>query len=110
MIETSAAQTQLIILAPAHVASSRTFRFRNIQAVGRNYEQYLAKLQRFRGRVYCGDGAISPSELTSDGRHATPIDERSWHVLAVDANNEVCGCVRYLPETTTRNFADLWIQ
>src|SRR5579871_6785475 len=110
MIDTFAAQTQLAILAPAHVAISRTWRFRNVQATARRYEELLAKLQRFRGMVYCADGAISPDELTSDGRHYLAIDERSWHVLALDTTGDVCGCVRYLPEAADTDFADLWIR
>ncbi len=52
MIDMSATQTQLVTPAPARVANSRTFRFRDIQAAGRRYEELLAKLQRFRGAVY----------------------------------------------------------
>jgi hypothetical protein len=110
MIDTSSAQTQLLTLAPARVAVSNDLRFRDVQASGRRYEEMLAKLQRFRGRVYLQDGAISPNELTSDGRHRMDIDERSWHVLAVDKAGEVCGCVRYLPEHRSTDFADLWIR
>ena len=110
MIDLSAAQTQLVTLAPARVSSSRTFRFRNIHSAGRRYDELLAKLQRFRGMVYSRDGAIPPKELTSDGRHRLDIDERSWHVLAMDAQGEVCGCVRYLPENTAEDFGDLWVR
>src|SRR5581483_4223317 len=110
MIDTSTAQTQLVTLAPAREAVSGRHRFKNVQASGRRYDEFLAKLQRFRGRVYCGDGAISPNELTADGRHELDIDERSWHVVAVDSDGEVCGCVRYLAESRSTDFADLWIR
>jgi len=110
MIDLSSARTQLVTLAPARVSSSRTFRFRNIHSAGRRYEEFLAKLQRFRGMVYCRDGAIPPEELTPDGRHKLDIDERSWHVLALDQNGEVCGCCRYVPESTAEDFGDRWIR
>jgi hypothetical protein len=60
--------------------------------------------------VYCRDGAVSPQELTPDGRHFLGIDERSWHVVALDGGEKVCGCVRYLPEEADADFADLWIR
>jgi hypothetical protein len=110
MIDTSVAQTQFVVLAPAGVATSRLFRFREIEWVGRRYEDLLAKVQRFRGMVYCRDGAISPDKLTSDGRHRLDIDERSWHVLGLDRTGEVCACVRYLPESSDVDFSRLWIR
>jgi hypothetical protein len=60
--------------------------------------------------VYLRDGAIPPSELTADGRHRLDIDEYSWHVLSLNSLGEVCGCVRYLSESTARGFDDLWIR
>jgi len=110
MIEMSAAQTQFVILAPSGVARSRMFMFRDLEVSGRRYEDLLADLQRFRGRVYFQDGAISAKELTADGRHRLDIDERSWHVLAVDQEGEICACVRYLPESPNTDFQDLWIR
>jgi hypothetical protein len=109
MIETSAAQTKLVTLAPSGVAPSRTYRFRNSQASSRRYDELLAKVQRFRGAIYCQDGAISASDLTPDGRHYMPIDERSWHVIALTKDEEVCGCVRYLPENAAMHVNDLWV-
>src|ERR1051325_3228399 len=107
MIETSAAQTKLVTLAPSGVAPSRTYRFRNSQASSRRYQELLSKVQRFRGQIYCQDGAISPSELTPDGRHYTAVDERSWHVIALTRDDEVCGCARYLPENNRVAVKDL---
>jgi hypothetical protein len=110
MIEMSAAQTQFVVLAPAGVARSRMFTFRDLEFSRRRYEDLLTKLQRFRGRVYLQDGAISAKELTADGRHRLDIDERSWHVLAVDRQGDVCACVRYLQESPDTDFHDLWIR
>jgi hypothetical protein len=56
----------------------------------------LARLQRLRGSVYLEDGAIREKDLTSDGRHVSPADEHSWHVLTVEAGGVVRGCARYL--------------
>src|SRR5581483_3874751 len=110
MIETSEGPTQLVTLAPARVANSRTFQFRNVCSSGWRYDELLGKLQRFRGMVYLRDGAIERSELTSDGRHRLDIDEHSWHILAVGPDGEVCGCARYLSESKAKDFDDLWIR
>jgi hypothetical protein len=110
MIDTSTAQTQLIVLSPTRVAPPKLFRFKNIQASSRRHDELLAKLQRFRGAVYSRDGAITKSELTPDGRHRLAIDERSWHVMSLTPQGEVCACVRYLPENAGTDFDDLWIR
>ena len=83
--------------------------FRNQQADSRMHFDLLAKVQRFRGRIYLEDGAITRHELTSDGRHKSPVDEESWHVVSVDPQGEVCACLRFLEESELRNFDDLWV-
>lgn len=65
-----------------------------VQADATRRDKLLAEMQRFRGRVYLEDGAIRPRHLT-DGRHRAEEDERSWHLLAVDQADRVCGCVRH---------------
>jgi hypothetical protein len=67
-------------------------------------------MQRFRGRVYLADRAISAGELTADGRHVLDIDEDSWHLLTLDADRSVCGCVRILDRTGARSLDQLWIR
>jgi len=69
----------------------------------------LAGMQRLRGSVYLKDGAIAADELTPCGRHKQAEDTRSWHVLAVDEEDQVRGCLRYLEERDTSRFEDLWI-
>ena len=61
------------------------------------YSRLLGNMQRLRGRIYLGDGAISSLELTSDGRHIQSVDRQSWHVLSVDSRDRVYGCARYRP-------------
>ena len=55
------------------------------------------------------DGAVTMSELAPDGRHVLPIDERSWHVMAVEKTGEISGCLRFLEESTASRFDDLWL-
>jgi len=70
----------------------------------------MAAMQRLRGQIYAEDGAIRPNELTWDGRHISPVDKRSWHVLSVDDNGDVCACLRYLDESQANRFDDLWVR
>jgi hypothetical protein len=86
---------RLMLLAPsaAHVPPA----FQQVDRNLRRRDSLLAGLQRLRGRLYLHDGAILPSQLTVDGRHVLPADDRSWHVVSVGQDGEVNGCARYLP-------------
>ncbi|MES1258844.1 MAG: hypothetical protein ABUS51_10450 [Acidobacteriota bacterium] len=60
------------------------------------HEGLLAALQRLRGQVYAGDGAIPLSGLDPAGRYSMAADEESWHLILLDKQNLVSGCVRFL--------------
>jgi hypothetical protein len=104
----SRSQAQFAILPPSRLETP--FVFRNIEASNRRHNDLMAKMQRLRGRVYGADGAIRPSQLTADGRHKLSIDERSWHVLSLDANGDVIACLRYLEESQASGFESLRIR
>jgi hypothetical protein len=101
-------QSQFVILPPSWLAFKRKF-FTNIETDGSQYAELLAEMQRLRGRVYLSDGAIGPSQLKADGRHALAVDERSWHILTLDTSGKVSGCLRFLEEKKTTRFENLWI-
>lgn len=84
--------------------------FRNVISSGNVYRYILSQTQKFRGRVYLEDGAITADELSPDGRHVLDIDERSWHVIAVEKNGDISGCLRFLEESTAARFDDLWLR
>ena len=69
------------------------------------HARLMAAMQRFRGEVYLNDGAIHDSRLTPSGRHVSPFDDRSWHLLNVRKDGAVLGCIRFLrhPNTVTCN-------
>ena len=56
----------------------------------------LSKMQRLRGRIALQEGAIQSSQLTTDGRDASPVDHLAWHLLTLDEDGSVGGCVRML--------------
>ena len=65
------------------------------------YHRLLSDVQKMRGRIYLSDGAITPAELTADGRHQLREDQSSWHLLLLDQESEVVGCMRYLLHQNT---------
>jgi hypothetical protein len=67
-------------------------------------------MQRLRGRAYLDDGAVQASELTADGRHQLEVDEHSWHVLSLDHNGRVVGCLRYQEASHTAGFENLAVR
>jgi hypothetical protein len=82
------------LLAPAGVSPRGVFR--HVEGDSTCRQQLLADMQRMRGRIYLEDGAISPGELTADGRHVQAIDDQSWHLLLLSNRGRVLGCTRYL--------------
>ena len=101
-------QSHFLILPPTWRSSKQRI-FRNLESSNSRYARLLAEMQRLRGRIYLNDGAISPSDLLPDGRHALPVDERSWHILTIDCHGAVSGCLRFLEERKATRFDDLWI-
>ncbi len=104
----SCSQPQFAVLPPANERVSGPFR--NVQFHSRRREDLFAQMQRLRGHAYLQDGAITSQELTSDGRHATSTDLHSWHVLTLDREGRVVGCLRYLEERGAREFDELLVR
>ncbi|HJT86430.1 MAG TPA: hypothetical protein VJ732_01210 [Bryobacteraceae bacterium] len=101
-------ETQMVVLSPDAARGARIFHCMHRQAG--LYRSLLAEVQRFRGKIYLEDGAISRHELTEDGRHVQAIDAESWHVLSMDREGRVCGCLRFLEESLASGFDDLWVR
>ena len=83
---------RLVLLAPAH---STTSRFTNLTHDATHRDRLLRQMQRLRGAVYFDDGAITRDDLTADGRHRTPEDANSWHLLMTNTRREITACVWY---------------
>jgi hypothetical protein len=99
---------KFVLLAPkgadAHPA------FRNAYCELDEHSEYLASMQRLRGRLYLEDGAIDASELSSDHRHIVPADVHSWHLLAVNRHGEISGFARYRPYSQSVSFNQLGVR
>jgi hypothetical protein len=101
-------QNRLALLPPSRRGAPGAFR--NIDVSSNRYQHLLSSMQRLRGNAYHADGAIHRSALTADGRHKLSIDERSWHVLSLDANGDVVACLRYLEESHVADFDGLCVR
>jgi hypothetical protein len=96
----------MVLLAP--VQSALPASFSRVRYDPSYFQNLLVEVQTFRGEVYLADGAISTSQLTG-GRHADPIDERSWHLLILDSDHSVCGCMRYSDHSIGASLQELTI-
>ncbi len=94
----------LRLLAPSRSAVPRFFT--RVHTNPKRYDKLLAAAQTLRGSVYLEDGAIEPGQLT-DGRHCLDLDLGSWHLLVLDREHRVCGCVRYREYSGYESFSDL---
>jgi hypothetical protein len=84
---------RLVLLAPSNAFIPESFT--GVELSLDSHDFLLAEVQRLRGRIYYEDGAIHPSQLTSDGRYVQAADEHSWHIIALNQHNTVSGCARY---------------
>src|SRR5262249_30139104 len=80
--------------------------FTRVHSDRNRHESLLGEMQRLRGRLYLQDGAIEPEELTN-GRHQLDIDEGSWHLLVMDQEDRVSGCMRYREYSNEASFPEL---
>jgi len=73
----------------------------NVEVDASYHRQLLSEMQRLRGSIYLKDGAVQPNQLSIDGLHQTPEDERSWHLLMVDKAGRVDACAWYMEHPST---------
>jgi hypothetical protein len=83
---------RLMLLAPSSTRIPASFNRWRVDYA--RHLNLLHEIQRFRGQVYVQDGAILESSLI-DGRHHSHVDDFSWHLMVLNAQNRVCGCVRF---------------
>jgi hypothetical protein len=98
----------LVVLAPP--AGEVPWAFNHRSADVAVHRSLLRDMQRLRGRVYLDDGAIRPDQLSTDGRHQTPEDDRSWHLLMLDDKGAVAACLWYLEHRDPASIDDLRVK
>ncbi len=90
---------RLVLLAPAS-ASAHGF-FKNVEVDRSLHDTLMREMQRLRGGIYLEDGAIAHHQLSDGGRHQTPEDVNSWHLLMLDRAEHVTACVWYMEHANT---------
>lgn len=110
MIERSieALDREMVVLAPAHVVPPAALS--RVTFDPERHRQLLGEMQRLRGSIYLHEGNVTPAQLTADGRHQTPEDDRSWHLMMTDASGRVTSCVLYLEHESTVGLDDLRVR
>jgi hypothetical protein len=83
---------RLVLLAPS---TGATTVFGRVAKDTRGRDDMLRQMQQLRGAIYLEDGAIARTQLSADGRHETPEDDASWHLLMTNAAREITACVWY---------------
>jgi hypothetical protein len=106
MILLSGSSRRLVLLAPPGARGLGCFR--HIHTDAHHFTDKLADMQRLRGDVYLRLGAIEPGQLTG-GRHQLDVDDESWHLLALDQEDQVCGCIRYREHSNNTGFSQLGV-
>lgn len=85
--------SSLVLLAPSAEAVPPDFSHVDVDSA--THTSLLKSLQRFRGSVYLRDGAVTPAQLSVDGRHVQTADAPSWHVLSLQPDGRVMACARF---------------
>jgi hypothetical protein len=101
----AAIDKRLILLAPpgSHVPSH----FKSVQADPLQHLSLVQQVQRLRGAVYLDDGAVARAQLSPDGRHQTPEDARSWHLLIRNPHGKLSSCAWYMEHRDAASLQDL---
>jgi hypothetical protein len=101
-------EERLVILAPPQAKIPDTFK--NVLVDTNEHQHLVREMQSLRATVYLSEGNVKPSQLSIDGRHQTPEDENSWHLLLRDADGQVSSCAWYLEHENSTSFEHLRVQ
>jgi hypothetical protein len=89
----ASADERLVLLAPPSTVIPE--HFANCEFDIDRHRHFIREAQRLRATVYLQDGAIDRDQLSPDGLHQTPEDEKGWHLLMVDQEGRVSACAWY---------------
>ncbi|HTM26229.1 MAG TPA: hypothetical protein VL225_13615 [Vicinamibacterales bacterium] len=101
-------EKRLVLVAPPDIGLPESFR--NVTADRGRHQQLVQEMQRLRGSVYLQDGAVQRDQLTTDGLHRTPEDDRSWHLLMLNGRREVSSCAWYMEHDEAARFEHLRVR
>jgi hypothetical protein len=101
-------EERLVLLAPPHMPVPDSFR--NVTVDSARHKQLLREMQHLRGSIYLQDGAVDREQLSRDGLHRTPEDDRSWHLLMLNKDRRVSSCAWYMEHDDTARFEQLRVR
>lgn len=101
-------QDRLVLLAPSEASIPSSFA--NVTVDTDLHNQLVREMQKLRGTIYLGDGAIREHQLSPEGLHRTPEDQKSWHLLMLSKRQEVSACAWYLEHETHVTMQDLRVR
>lgn len=106
LIESSMAALEhhLVLVAPPQLTADI---FNNVTVDAFQRKQLINDMQLLRGSIYLEEGNVRRHELTVDGRHRTPEDDKSWHILMTDGCGRIRSCALYLLHDRGASFHDL---
>jgi hypothetical protein len=87
-------ERRLVLLAPSHAAIPETFT--NVTMDPSRHLHLVREMQKIRGAIYLHQGSVKRDQLSTEGLHQTPEDEKSWHLLWTDTSGQVSSCAWYL--------------
>ncbi len=99
---------RLVLVAPPSSGIPETFD--RLLVEPQEHRRLVREVQRMRGSVYLADGALQPHHLSADGLHQAPEDERSWHLLFMNEQNQVTACVWFLRHDVDASFENLRVR
>jgi hypothetical protein len=101
-------EKRLVLLAPPHSALPDSFQ--SVTVDPDRHQKLVHDMQRLRGSIYLQDGAVQRDQLTIDGLHRTPEDDRSWHLLMLNGEREVSSCAWYMQHDEAARFEHLRVR
>ena len=101
-------EKRLVLVAPPNVSLPGAFR--NVATDGDRHQRLVHEMQRLRGSIYLQDGALQRHQLTTDGLHRTPEDEKSWHLMMLNGQQEVSSCAWYMEHDQAARFEHLRVR
>jgi hypothetical protein len=99
------ADSGMVLVAPSEQSISDSCD--NVHVDAERYSALIGDIQRFRGSIYLQDGAVQRHQLTPDGRHQTPEDDKGWHILLLDKRQKITACILYHEHENTVEAEDL---
>jgi len=101
-------EQRLVLVAPPQAVIPDVFK--SVTVDSDRHRRLVGEMQAVRGDVYLKGGYLTPEQLSTDGLHQTPEDERSWHLLITDAEGHVSSCGWYLNHENTTSVDDLRVR